>query len=221
MTTTLGAPPTTARRPSAAVCVLVGAIVVVGWVLYRHYAFPHVAERIDRWGGIGRFWIVDLVAALLLSVPYAVALLLWGRGTARAIAGATTALVAGLYLWGLDQVFTHVASPAGFSSATWLRVYTWANVLGAAALVPLAWSLARRTRRGWVPGILVGPVVAAILHEMQVHSGWWAQHVASFQHQWSWVLQAVVYVAPFVLAVLACWALEARGRRTPEIGSSA
>ena len=36
-----------------------------------------------------------------------------------------------------------------------------------------------------------------------------------------WQFEAAVFVAPFVLAALAGWALETRSRRTPEMGSSA
>jgi ABC-type sulfate transport system permease component len=76
--------------------------------------------------------------------------------------------------------------------------------------VPLAWGAARRTGRAWLAGLVVGPIVAALLREMQQRWEWWNDHVTFSAYSWSWILQAVAFVAPFVLAVLACWALEAR-----------
>ena len=218
MSTTLRTPRTTTGRQSVTLCVLVATAIVVAWVLYRHYVFAHLAGRIVGWAPFGnRFWVVDLVSALLLSLPYAVALLLWGRDLSRAAAGATTALASGLYLWALDQVFANYVWDSRASTATSLRIFTWASLLVVAALVPLAWGLARRSGRDWILGILVGPAVAALLHELVVHSSWWQREVALYQHRWSWVLQAVVYVAPFVLAALACWAIEVRGRASQEV----
>ena len=54
--------------------------------------------------------------------------------------------------------------------------------------------------------------MAAVLREMQLRWAWWDANVAGLQHSWSWVLLAVQYVAPFVLAALACWALDRRPR---------
>ena len=222
MTTGLEAPPASARRDQSLwLCALVAAFVVVGWVLFRHYAFPHVADRLFEWDPMSRWlWVYDLVGTLLLCLPYAVVLLLWGRGPARAGAGAAVALATGLYMWGLDEVFSNLVWVNGHPSALELRTYTWAHLLVVATLVPLAWGLARRTGRAWVVGLVVAPVAAAILREMQLRWGWWREHLLPTGAASHWKVQAVVYVAPFVLAALACWALEARGRRTPDVGTS-
>jgi hypothetical protein len=224
MTTTLGSPPATTRRQPVALCVVVGAVVVVGWVLYRHYVFFHASERVFRWHTLGRWLsVAELVQGLLLTIPYALALLLWGRTLARSLGGATVALVAGVYVATLEYVFQrYVFGPGGqgFNIGS-LRVFDWLNLLGVAVLVPLAWGVTRRHGRTWILGLVVGPVVAAILRELQLHWTWWQNNVGFSQHSWSWVLQAAVFVAPFVLAVLACWAFDSRERRTPEIGSSA
>lgn len=221
MTTTLGTASLTTRREPALLCVLVGAAVVVGWVLYRHYAFPHVTDRVLRWNVFGgRLWLLNLVQALLLCAPYALVLLLWGRGLGRAAAGAVVALSAGVYLWALDEVFQNDVWRSGSASTTSVRVFDWADLLGIAVLVPLAWGVARR-ERAWFVGLVVGPVAAAVVRELQLRWTWWQVNVEYARQSGSWVLQAVTYVGPFVLAVLACWALEARSRRTPDIGSSA
>jgi hypothetical protein len=224
MPTALGTPPTTptARRQPVALCVLVGAAVAVGWVLWRHYALADVTRRIIRLAAIGdRFWAVTLVFALLFCVPYALALLLWGRGLARASAGATVALVIGLFVWGWDRVFqSYVWHSEPATSAISLRVYVWGSLLVTAVLVPLAWGVARRSGRAWLLGLLVGPIVAAALRELQLRWAWWADRATGLGHHAFWPLQAVVFVAPFVVAVLTCWAIEARGRRTPQMESS-
>jgi hypothetical protein len=218
MTVTLEAPPTTRARLPAALCVAVGAAVAVGWVLYRHYAFPHVLERVlSRQVVIDRFWLVNLVQAMLLCLPYALVLLLWGRGLARAAAGATIAVVTGVFAWGWSQVFlTYVWDRNASAGHTSVQVFDWGYLLVIATLVPLAWGVARRRGRTWLPGLLVAPVVATVLRELGLRWTWWESQVSAH-----WQLQAVVYVAPFVLAALACWALDRPQDGSPEMRSSA
>jgi hypothetical protein len=222
MTAALGTSRGTAHRQPVALCVLVGAAVAVGWVLYRHYAVDDVSTRILRWGVIGdRLWLVDLVLTLLLCVPYAVVVLLWGRDLGRATAGAVVAVATGVFVWGLDRVFqNYVWDDPGHPSQASLRMYEWGDLLVVAALVPLAWGLARRAGRRWLIGILAGPVVAAVLREMRLRWSWWHDRVSPFGGHVHWQFQAVVFLGPFVLAVLACWALE-RPPTSPDTGPSA
>jgi hypothetical protein len=199
------------RRQPVALCLLVGAAVTVGWVLYRHYWTDDVHERIRRWDWFaGRFWAVTLVLALVLCVPYALALLVWGRGLMRGVSGALIALAAGLYVWGQDRVFQDFVWDERSPTQTSLRLYVWTYLLVVAVLVPLAWGVARRSGRGWLLGLLVGPVVAAILRELQLRWSWWHDHVVPTGPGYHWQFEAVAFMAPFVLAALACWALEAR-----------
>jgi hypothetical protein len=210
------------RRQPVALCVAVGVVVVVGWVAYRHYWSDDVYQRFVQWDWFeGHFWAVGLLIALVMCVPYAVVLLVWGRGLARGLSGAAAALGAGMFIWGWNQVFSDYVWDSGPPSHTSTRVYLWGSLLVLAALVPLAWGLARRSGRGWLAGILVGPVVAAILRELELRWSWWDERVSYRGSAYHWRFEAAVFVTPFVLAVLACWALEARGRRTPEMGSSA
>jgi len=214
MTTAIESPPRAARDQSVGLCVAVAAAVVLGWVLYRHYVFVHASERVFGWPALSRWlWLAELVQALLVSSPYALALLLWGRDLARGLGGAAVALGAGVYVAALDYAFqTYVSGHNGEAlSNTTLRVYDWAIVLGEAVLVPLAWGVARRRgRRAWALGLVVGPVVAAVLHELQLHSTWWQLHVVFTQGAGAWMLLAVVYVVPFVAAALTCWAIGSR-----------
>jgi hypothetical protein len=205
-----------------ALCVAVGLVVTVGWVCYRHWGLDHVDSWAFRSGFVAaRWWLVNLVLAMALCVPYALVLLFWGHGLGRALAGAGVALLAGLAFWAIDRVFQNYIWGPGPASTTSLRAYLWAELLVPAILVPLAWGLARRTGYAWWPGLVVGPVVAAVLRELQLRWSWWQSRVARPGHYHHWQLQAVAYVAPFVLAVLACWAIEVRGRRTPETPKSA
>jgi hypothetical protein len=130
------------------------------------------------------------------------------------------AVATGVVFWGIDRMFESYVWDSGTTSVSSVRVFTWSELLVPALLVPLAWGLARRSGRGWLLGVLVGPVVAAVLRELQLRVTWWQDRVAGPGPHYHWQLQAVVFVAPFVLAVLACWAIEARGPRTPEMGSS-
>ncbi len=212
-----------ARRQPVAVCVAAGAVVTVGWVLYRHYWAHHVYEHVWRWSWVAeRFWALDLVLVLTLAVPYAVVLLVWGRGITRSVAGAACALGAGLFVWGWDRVFQSYVWDGGHTTQTSTRVYVWGSLLGVATLVPLAWGLARRSGKAWPLGIVVGPVVAAILRELELRWSWWSDRVENAGPHHHWQLEALVFVAPFVLAVLACWALEVRDTRpTPDLRTSA
>lgn len=227
--TTLGTTPQDTlsgpRRPSspAALSILVGAAVVVGWVLYRHYAYPHVGDRVFRWRELGRsMWVAELVAGLLLCIPYGLVLLMWGRTLARSLGGAGVAVATALYLataqWGFER-FVFERNGGDFS-ASLAHTYQWVILLGPALLVPLAWGIARRSGTAWLIGLVAGPAVAAILHELELHNDWWNQHVVFDEHAYHWVLQAAVFVAPFVAGALACWAIDAHGTR-PEIGTSA
>jgi hypothetical protein len=224
MTTTRDslAAPAPARRQPVALSVTVGVVVVVGWVLYRHYWAGDVYERIMQWDWpAGRLWADTLVVALVLSLPYAVALLVWGRDLVHGIAGAAAALGAGAFIWAWDRAFQAYVQDSAPPTRTSVEVYLWGSLLVLALLVPLAWGLARRSGTAWWVGLLAGPVVAAILRELELRWSWWDERVTYRGSAYHWPYEAAVYVAPFVLAVLACWALEARGRRTPEMGSSA
>jgi hypothetical protein len=206
-----------ARRQPVALCVLVAVTVVVGWVSYRHWLMSRLESRILRWDVIiERWWLVNLVTALLLCVPYALVLLVWGRTSGRRAAGALVAVGAGVYLWVVYEVFSHYVwndGPAGQASS---EAYARVTLLGVAVLVPLAWGVARRHGRAWLAGLLVSPAVAAGLYQLQLDSPWWRRHVTRDAHSYHWTIQALVYVGPFVLGALACWWVEAvTSRRTP------
>jgi len=223
MTTALGATARTRERPlPVAGSALAAVVVVVGWVAYRHWAFPHLVAQVVGWAFVAdRGWLVNLVEAMLLCVPYAIALLVTARSPGRGSAAALLALATGTYLWGLYQLFSTYVWDDGRAGPTSIRVYTWAELLVVAVLVPLAWGVARRRGRAWVAGLVVAPVVAAVLRELQLHWVWWREHVALDLHSYHWTVVAMLYVAPFVLGALACWLVEVATRRTPEIESSA
>ena len=179
--------------------------------------FPHALGRVFRWHLLGRsLWVAELVQALLLCVPFVLALVLWGRDLARGVGAAAVAVVAAAYVATLNYVFERYVFGQGDGfTRTSLRVFEWLSLLVVALLVPLAWGVARRAGRLWVVGLVVGPVAAALLHELELRSAWWQQRVTPIDPGYHWVYDAAVYVAPFVLAALACWTIEARSRRIP------
>jgi hypothetical protein len=205
-----------------ALSIAVALVVVVGWVCYRHWGLTHLETWFFRSGFVTRrWWLANLVIALLLAVPYALALLVWGRGVKGRVAGFLVATGAGIFWWGYDRIFNNYVWKSGPSSNTSIRVYEWGSLLGIALLVTLAWGLARRVGRAWLLGVLVGPLVAAVLRELGLRWSWWHDRVVPPSPRYHWQLEAAVFVAPFVAGALACWAIETLGRRTPDMASSA
>ena len=215
MTTTLGEPaPSTAtvRRQPLALCALVACVVVIGAIAYVHWGFFRLDEKIvNRRLVLSRWWLVNLVYALLLFVPYAVVLLLWGRTRTRRVAGAVVALATAGYLWGQYEVFLNYVWPDDGSSSPWESVYFWANTLVLPALIALAWGVARRWGRIWLVGLLVAPALSAAFHELFVHSAWWQTQT----HHWLVAEQVsgLPHIAPAVAAAVVCWLIEAAATR--------
>jgi hypothetical protein len=204
-----------AREPLV-VCVLVATAVVVGWVCYRHWAFPHLERHLLGSAFLAaRPWLLDLAITMALSLPYALALLVWGHGGGGLVGGALAALGCGAFLWVVYEVFTHVVWGDRAPTDAEGRIYTWVALLGTASLVPWAWGVARRSGRVWMAGLVVAPATAIALHHWQTHSTWWLVHVTfDLGSTTAWTSVAVVYVTPFVVGALACWLVEvSRSRR--------
>ena len=128
--------------------ILVATGIVVGWVCYRHYAFPHLERHLLGSGFLAaRPWLLNLAISMALCLPYALALLAWGRGRGGRVGGALAALGASSFLWVVDEAFTHVVWNDGAPTDTESRIYTWVVLLGTASLVPWAWGVARRSGR--------------------------------------------------------------------------
>jgi len=93
-----------------------------------------------------------------------------------------------------------------------LKTYDWAMTLLLPTLVALAWGLARRRGQVWSVGVAVAPLLAAIDHQLMLHSlRWQSWH---YEHA-DWWVRRLEFLAPAVIACLVCWLLEVATRRTP------
>jgi hypothetical protein len=170
---------------------------------------------------------LDAYVFLALVTPYvlfALVLALWGIDARHRVAGATCAVVAGLVEWGLQEVLQHYVFEHDHMTQRILQTYDWTVTLVVPTLVALAWGLARRRGRIWALGIVVAPLLAAVHHQLLFHASWWQSW--EFRHGTWWVLR-LEFLAPIVIACVACWLLESATRRTTpsemrsEMGSSA
>lgn len=205
------------RRPRAVTNILVAVAVVVGWLAFQNWPAPRLYVHVYQALGSST-WAYQVTGALLLGVPYAVVLLVWGRTLAASVAGAFVALVVTAYVWGLFEVFERYFWHAGAGERTADRVYLWLEVLVVPTLVALAWGAARRRGRAWLVGLVVAPLLAIVLHELAVHSAWWRLHVVEYDGRpWSWLLGWSTFVWPAIAAAVTCsWIETARAQ-----GSSA
>jgi hypothetical protein len=210
VTATVGDParPTTQPpRQPLGLCAVVAVGVVVGWLAYDYWVLPRLYSHVLTWAVVDqRWWLVNLTFVLLGYLPFAAALLLWGRTPARRVASALIALGTAGYVWGLYQVFSNYVWGDNASNAS-VRVYTWAALLVAPTLCALAWGVARRWGRLWVVGLLVAPVVAVVLRELDLRWAWWHTHLIAPRgdHQ---LMNEIVVVLPIVAAALTCWGID-------------
>jgi hypothetical protein len=208
-------PPAAARRsPPLLICALAALAVVVGWLAYLRWVYHHLEDRVVGWRLFGEHYSMINLATIVLGVlPFAIALLLWGRRFVGRIGGALVALAAAGYLWGLQQALSdHIDTD--FPSQAWVTAYQWAYELVLPTLVALAWGVARRRGRIWTVGLIMAPWCASLGRELALHSTWWRHHVVLNRHGYAWLLEPTV-VWPAVAAAVVCWLIDAAaGRRT-------
>ena len=86
-----------------------------------------------------------------------------------------------------------------------VTITQWALIVLLPILAALAWGVARRRGRAWVPGVLVAGALAVPLRYVDV-DGVVSIAIASM------IYAFVLHVVPVVLGGLACWWLELRQR---------
>jgi len=199
------------RRSQALVSTTVAIGVVAGWLAYDQWVYPHLLQRIIHAESIHTmtgFYLYALVDAMVrYFVPYALVLLVWGRSGPRRLGAALCALATGLYMWGLWVTFdTWIWSDN--ATAAQVRAYEWANLLVVSAGLALAWGIARRSGRIWMFGLLAAPILAALTHELAIHSSWWRTHLL-FDNQSSHDLtRQIVFIGPAAITAMICWLID-------------
>ncbi len=199
------------RGQTTLVSATVAIGVIVGWLAYYHWVYPHLvrriipAESIHSMTGFYLYGLVDMVVRYF--APYAVVLLLWGRTRPRRLGAALCALATGTYMWGLWVIFDkwiwgHNATAAQTTA------YEWANLLVVSAGIAVAWGIARRWGRIWMFGLLAAPILAASTYELAIHSSWWRTHLL-FDNQSSHDLtRQMVFIGPAAITAMICWLID-------------
>lgn len=196
------------RRQPWPLCAVVAVVVVAGCLLFSHYWNLHLLPDLARhltWASL------DVVALVALATPYLVlgiVLAVWGLDARHRFAGFVVALLAGLTLWGVQEVLSHWHSAQ--SSQSTLRAFDWFITLTIPTLLALAWGLARRRGGGWLVGVLVAPVLAWVHHELFLHSMSWNSWESGIRQWWE---RDLLLVVPAVAAALVCWYIEDATRR--------
>ena len=171
---------------------------IVGWLAYDHWVYPHLLRRIIHAESIHTmtgFYLYALVDAMVRYFgPYALVLLVWGRTGTRRLGAALCALATGMYMWGLWVIFDKWIWGDNASAAQ-VSAYEWANLLVISAGLAVAWGIARRWGRLWMFGLLAAPILAGLTHELAIHSSWWRTHLL-FDNQGSHDLtRQLVFIA--------------------------
>jgi hypothetical protein len=207
----LGASSTGRRGQTTLVSATVAIGVIAGWLAYEHWVYPHLLRRIihpESIHSMTGFYLFALVDAMVRYFgPYALVLLARGRTGPRRLAAALCALATGMYMWGL-WVFFDKWIWSDNTAAAQSSAYEWANLMVVSAGLALAWGSARRWGRVWMLGLLAAPILAALTHELAIHSSWWRTHLL-FDNQGSHDLtRQMVFIAPAVITAMLCWLVE-------------
>lgn len=57
-------------------------------------------------------------------------------------------------------------------------------------------------------GLAAAPVLAAITHEIVLHSTWWRTHLIFDERSSHDLTRQMVFIAPAVIAAVICWLIE-------------
>ena len=121
-----------------------------------------------------------------------------------------------MYMWALWVIFDKWIWRDNATAAQ-ANAYEWANLLVVSAGIALAWGVARRWGRIWMVGLAAAPVLAAITHELALHSTWWRTHLILDEGRTHDLTREMVFIAPAVITAVICWLIEVGStRRTPE-----
>ena len=142
------------------VALVVGLAIVHLWMALEVSTLPDAV--FDSLDGIVGVRAANLVVTVLPAVPLALVVLFWARSRSLGVLAALVALESA-QCWS-----TYVAScscgwwsPATVDAADrMVSVTQWAVIVLLPTLAALAWGIARRRGRAWVPGLLVAGALA-------------------------------------------------------------
>ena len=193
---------TTNRWQSAAP---VGVGLIVAELLLALLWFPWVVEHL-----VFHHRLPYEVLRLLIVLPeyllLAIATYLVARRPVLRLPAATLALLAGLVVWGLTIVMSHLAHTEAEVAAhrSVLDTLSWIGVISVPTLAALSWGVARRQGGLWLLAVPIAPA----LHWWFGRSDWTFRLGTHFGFRGSETVGMAFVIIPVLLAVLAGWALE-------------
>jgi hypothetical protein len=194
---------------STLVSAAVAIAVVAGWLAYVTRVYPHVEQRVSDVKGLQSHWYLFSLIDVMVRyfAPYALVLLLWGRTGRRRLGAAACAVLTGLYMWGIWVIFDKWVWGDNATPAQ-VTAYVWASLLVISTGIAVAWGIARRWGQLWMVGLVVAPALAAMTHELAIHSVWWRTHLL-FDKQGSHDLTSqMVFIAPAAITAVVCWLID-------------
>lgn len=180
---------------------------VAGWLAYDHWVYPHLLHALTIHTMTGFYLYALLDVMLAYYGAYARVLLVWGRTGRRRLGAALCAPATGMYMWGLWVIFDKWIWGDNATAAQ-ASAYVWANLLVISAGMALAWGVARRWGRIWMFGLLAAPILAALTHELAIHSSWWRTHLLVDDQGSHELTRQLVFIAPAVITAVLCWLIE-------------
>jgi len=184
------------------VALVVGLVIVHLWMALEVSTLPDAV--FDSLDGILGVRAANLVVNVLPAVPLALVVLFWARSRSLGAIAAMVALSGGLLVHVRGVVFVRMVESGDVDAADRMVTVTqWALIVLMPTLAALAWGIARRRGRAWVPGVLVAAAVVVPLRYVDVDG---AVTVATAAMIYAFVL----HVVPAVLGGLTCWWLETR-----------
>jgi hypothetical protein len=197
--------PDAPREVWISVALVAGLAFVHLWMAMEVSTLPDgVYDRLD---GIVGHQGANLAVNLLPAVPLALVVLSWARTRYLGVIAAVVALSGCLLVHVRGVVFERMLDSGDFDAATRMMSSTrWPMIVLLPTLAALAWGIARRRGRAWLPGLLVAGAAVIPLRYVDADDMGVTAAIAAM------IYAFVLHVVPAVLGGLTCWWLESRQR---------
>lgn len=188
--------------------VLVTGLVIVHLLMALSYAtLPDaVFDAIDSVTGQR---LAEVVVNILPALPLALVVLLWAR--TRYLGGLACAVVLAEALLGYlrGQVLVRILDAGSYdATGTFLSWTGWVLAALVPVAVVLAWGLARRRGRSWLPGLAVAAGVGLLVRALD-----FTDVVPDNAGRQAMVLALMLHVVPALAGGLVAWGLQVREER--------